>query len=83
MENLFVKTNPLQDLVSIMNAVISTNERAWSLTGHVTFKLPYNQIYQMKTTESWYYQLFPGATAGIIRMQVLFKGGPYMRKYGT
>ena len=33
-----------------MNAVISTNERAWILTGHMTFKLRYNQIYQMKTT---------------------------------
>ena len=33
-----------------MNAVISTNEMAWILTGHVTFKLRYNQIYQMKTT---------------------------------
>ena len=50
MENLFVKKSPLQDLYSSMNAVISTNERAWILTGHVTFKLCYNQIYQMKTT---------------------------------
>ena len=50
MENLFVKKNPLQDLYSSMNAVISTNERAWILIGHVTFKLRYNQIYQMKTT---------------------------------
>ena len=50
MENLFVKKNPFQDLLSSMNAVISTNERAWILTGHVTFKLRYNQIYQMKTT---------------------------------
>ena len=41
---------PLQQLLSSMNAVISTNERAWILTGHVTFKLRYNQIYQMKTT---------------------------------
>ena len=32
-----------------MNAVMSTNERVWILTGHVTFKLRYNQIYQMKT----------------------------------
>ena len=46
-ENLFVKENPIQDLLSSMNAAISTNERAW---GHVTFKLHYNQIYQMKTT---------------------------------
>ena len=49
-ENLFVKENPLQDLLSSMDAVISTNERAWILTGHVTFKLRYSQIYQMKTT---------------------------------
>ena len=34
-----------------MNAVISTNERAWILTCHVTFKLRFNQIYRMKTTK--------------------------------
>ena len=48
-ENSFVKRNPLQDLLSSLNGVISTNERNWLLTDHVTFKLPYNQIYQMKT----------------------------------
>ena len=49
-ENLFVKKNPLiQDLLSSLNAVISTNERNWILTGHVIFKLRYNQIYQLKT----------------------------------
>ena len=47
------KKNPLQDLFSSMKAVISTNQRAWILTGHVTFKLRYNQIYQMKTTKVW------------------------------
>ena len=50
MENFLVKKNPLQDLPSSLNAVISTNERALTLTGHVIFKLRYNQIYQMKTT---------------------------------
>ena len=40
----FVKKNPLQDLLSSLNAVVSTNERHWIITGHVTFKLPYNQI---------------------------------------
>ena len=30
-ENLFVKKNPLQDLLSSLNAVISTNERSWIL----------------------------------------------------
>ena len=37
-------------MLSCLNAVISTNERNWILTGHVTFKLRYNQIYQLKTT---------------------------------
>ena len=36
--------NPLQDLLFSLNAVISTNERHWIITGHVTFKLRYNQI---------------------------------------
>ena len=48
-KNLFQK-NPLQDLLSSLNAVILTNERNWILTGHVIFKLRYNQIYQLKTT---------------------------------
>ena len=43
-EILFVKKNPLQDLLSSLNVVISTNERHWIITGHVTFKLQYNQI---------------------------------------
>ena len=42
--------NPLQDLHSSLNAVISTNEKHWVITDHVTFKLRYNQIYQLKTT---------------------------------
>ena len=50
-ENLF-KKNPLKDLLSSLNAVISTNERNWILPGHVIFKLRYNQIYQLKTTHN-------------------------------
>ena len=50
MEILFVKKNPLQDLLSSLNSVISTNERNGILTDHVIFKLLYNEIYQMKTT---------------------------------
>ena len=49
-ENLFVTKNPLQDLLSCLNSVISTNERNGILTDHVIFKLRYNEIYQMKTT---------------------------------
>ena len=44
------KKNHLQDLLASLNAVISTNERIGFLTGHVIFKLRYNQIYRMKTT---------------------------------
>ena len=49
-ENLFLTKNPLQDLLSCLNSVISTNERNGILTDHVIFKLRYNEIYQMKTT---------------------------------
>ena len=37
-------------MLSSLNAVISTNERNWILTGHEIFKLCYNQLYQLKTT---------------------------------
>ena len=52
-KNLFVKKS-FKDLLSSLNAVISTNERAWISTGHVTFKLRYNQIYHMKTSHRVY-----------------------------
>ena len=46
------KKNPLQDLLSSLNCVISINERNGISTDHVIFKLGYNEIYQMKTTNS-------------------------------
>ena len=49
-ENLFVKENPLQNLLSSLNFIISTNEKNEILTDHVIFKLRFNEIYQMKTT---------------------------------
>ena len=49
-EIFFKSLNPLQDLLSSWNAVISTNERNLILTGHAIFKLHYNQIYQLKMT---------------------------------
>ena len=39
MENLFVKKNPLQDLLSSLNAVISTNESTQFITGHMVYNL--------------------------------------------
>ena len=50
-KSIFTKKNPLQDFLSSLNAVISTNESNWILTGHVIFELSYNQIYQLKTTK--------------------------------
>ena len=49
-ENLFFQKNPLQDLLSSLNSLISTNDKNGILTDHVIFKLRYNEIYQMKTT---------------------------------
>ena len=36
-ENSFVKKNPLQDLLSSLNVVISTNERTWIYKGSHDF----------------------------------------------
>ena len=38
---IFQKKNPLQDLLSSVNAVISTNERIEFITGHMTYNPAY------------------------------------------
>ena len=48
-EILFVKRNPLQDLLSSLNAVISTNESTRIVTGHVIYNLSYTYKFQLKT----------------------------------
>ena len=40
-ENLFFPKNPLQDLLSCLNAVISTNESTRFITGHMVYNLAY------------------------------------------
>ena len=49
-ENLFFQKNPLQDLLSSLNAVISTNESTQIITGHVIYNLAYTYKFQLKTT---------------------------------
>ena len=49
-ENLF-KKNPLQDLLSSLNAVISTNESTQIITGHVIYNPAYTYKLQLKTTQ--------------------------------
>ena len=46
----YVKKNPLQDLLSSLNAVISTNESTRIITGHVIYNPAYTYKFQMKTT---------------------------------
>ena len=48
-ENLF-KKNPLQDLLSSLNAVISTNESTQIITGHVIYNPAFTYKFQLKTT---------------------------------
>ena len=49
-ENLSLKENPLQDFLSSLNAIISTNESTESITGHVTYNPAYTYKIQLKTT---------------------------------
>ena len=48
-ENL-IKKNPLQDLLSSLNAVVSTNESTRFITGHVIYNPAYTHKFQLKTT---------------------------------
>ena len=49
---IYLKKNPLQDLLSSLNAVISTNESIEFITGHMVYNLAYTYILQMTTTNS-------------------------------
>ena len=49
-ENLSLKENPLQDFLSSLNAIISTNESTESITGHVIYNPAYTYKFQLKTT---------------------------------
>ena len=40
----------MQDLLSSLNAVISTNKSTQIITGHVIYKLAYTYKFQLKTT---------------------------------
>ena len=47
-ENLFVKKNSLQDILSSLNAVISNNESTEFITGHVIYNPAYTYKLQLK-----------------------------------
>jgi hypothetical protein len=53
----FSKENPLQDLLSSLNAVISTNESTGIIIGHMIYNLAYTYKFQLKTIQAW-----PGQT---------------------
>ena len=48
---LYLKKNPLQDLLSSLNAVNSTNESTLITIGHVIYNLAYTYKFQLKTTK--------------------------------
>ena len=52
MENLFFQKNPLQDLLSSLNTVISTNESTRFITGHMIYTLAYNS--RQQPPNIWY-----------------------------
>ena len=47
---IIIFLNPLQDLLSNLNAVISTNESTQFITGHVIYNPAYAYKFQLKTT---------------------------------
>ena len=47
----YFKKNPLQDLLSNLNAVISTNESTEFITGHVIYNPAYTYKFQLKPTQ--------------------------------
>ena len=47
---IHLKKNPLQDLLSSLNAVISTNESTEFISGHVIYNPAYTYKFQLKTT---------------------------------
>ena len=51
-ENLFLQKNPLQDFLSSLNAVISTNESTEFITGYVIYNAAYTCKFQLKTTKN-------------------------------
>ena len=53
----------MQDLLSSLNAIISTNESTQIITGHVIYNLAYNYKFQLKTTQDYLlfiYDIFDG-----------------------
>ena len=49
-EKFIFQKNPLQHLLSNLNATISTNERSQIITGHVIYNTAYDYKVQLKTT---------------------------------
>ena len=48
--DFFCQKNPLQDLLSRLNAAISTNESTQFITRHMVHNLAYTEILQTTTT---------------------------------
>ena len=51
---IYLKKNPLQDLLSSLNSVVSTNESTRIINGHAIYNPAYAYKFQLKTTITIY-----------------------------
>ena len=66
--NIYLKKNPLQDLLSSLNLVISTNESTQFITGHVIYNLAYTYKFQLKTTKALLYFVLASISCFLIAL---------------
>ena len=77
MENLFFQKNPLQDLLSSLNAVISTNESIQFTPGHMVYNLAYTSI--LPTDDNHHYVLIK--IVKILNETFFFRLFPFLREF--
>ena len=77
-ENLFLQKNPLQDFLSSLNAVISTNESTEFITGHVGGNLEEELHYFAAKNgwEGWAHLVLPLKTATSFFLRVIPSESP-------
>jgi hypothetical protein len=77
---IYLKKNPLQDFLSSLNAVISTNESTEFVTSHVIYNLAYTYKIQLKTTKR---ALFVGEIIELLKAPNLPRREKAMNKKST
>ena len=73
---IYLKNKPLQDFLSSLNAVISTNESTKFITGHLIYNPAYTYKFQLKTTQV----ILPMVALAAVAIKILVKSGKDMRR---